>query len=65
MVSKPLKTLTFKKFKRLLHKYCAKFVKNLKKHFKKSDIRQFLVLLYDFVPNMKNHWSIDRLLKKG
>ena len=38
-------------------------LKILKKYLKKFDIRQFLVLLYDFVPNMKNYWSIDRLLK--
>ena len=35
MGSKPLTTLAFKIFKHLLHKYYAKFVKNLKKIFKK------------------------------
>ena len=34
-----------------------------KKHPDKFDIRQFLVLLYDYVPNMKNYYSIDRRLK--
>ena len=55
------KTLAFKKFKRFPYKYYATFVKALKKHPNKLNIRQFLVLLYDCVPNIKNYWSIDRL----
>ena len=57
------KTLLFKKFKRLLYIYYPKFVKIFKEHPNKSDIRQFPVLLYDCVPNMKSFYSIDRLLK--
>ena len=34
-----------------------------KKHPNKFDIRQFLVLLHGYVPNMKNYYSIDKLLK--
>ena len=37
-----------------------KALKTVKKHPNKLDIRQFLVLLYDCVPNMKNFWSIVR-----
>ena len=37
--------------------------KRLKKHPNKFDIRQFLVFVYDCVPNIKSYWSIDRLLK--
>ena len=29
------------------------------------DIKQFLVLLYDFIPNMKYVWNINRFLKTG
>ena len=54
-----LKTLAFKKFKHPLYKYYPKFVKTFKKHPNKFDIRQFLVPLYDYVPNMKNYYSID------
>ena len=57
------KTLVFKKLKRFLYKYYPTFVKTFKKHPNKFDIRQFLVLLYDCVPNMKSYHSIDRLLK--
>ena len=57
------KTLVFKKVKRVLHKYYPKFVKIFKKHPNKFDIREFLVLLYDCVPNMKNYYGIDGLLK--
>ena len=39
-----LKTLVFKRFKRLLYKYYPKFVKKFKKHTNKFDMRQFLVL---------------------
>ena len=56
-------TLAFKKFKHLLYKYYPKFVKTFKKNPNRFDIRQFLVLLYYCVPNMKLFWSIDRLLK--
>ena len=59
------KALTFKKFKRPLHKYYPKFVKTFKKHPNKFDIRQFLVILFYFVPNIKNYYSIDRLLKNA
>ena len=58
------KTLAFRKFKHLLYRYHPKFVKAFKKHPNKFDIKQFLVLLYDFVPNVKIFWSTDRLLKK-
>ena len=57
------KTLVFKKFKCLLYKYYTKFVKTFKKDPNKFDIRQFLVLLYDCVPNMKNYYNIDRFLE--
>ena len=57
------KALSFKKFKHLLYRYHPKFVKAFKKHPNKFDMKQFLVLLYDFVPNMKIFWSTDRLLK--
>ena len=57
------KTLACKKFKHFLNKYQPKFVKTFKKHPNKFDIGQFLLLLYDCVPNMKNFWSIGRLLK--
>ena len=56
-------TLVFKKFICLLYKYYPKFVKMSKKHPNKFDIRQFLVLLYDCVPNKKTYYSIDRLVK--
>ena len=59
------KTLVFKKFKHLLYKYYPKFMKTFKKNPNKFDIRELLVLLYDCVPNMKNVWSIDRLLKNA
>ena len=36
---------------------------NLLERPNKFDIRQFLVHLYDYVPNMKNCYSIDGLLK--
>ena len=36
---------------------------NLLERPNKFDIRQFLVLLYDCVPNMKNYYRIDGLLK--
>ena len=57
------KALVFKTFKCLLYKYYPKFVKNFSKHPYKFDIGQFLVLLYDCVPNIKNYYSVDRLLK--
>ena len=57
------KYLTFIKFKHLLYKYYPKFVKTYKQHPIKFDIRQFLVLLYDSAPNIKNYCSIERLLK--
>ena len=47
------KTLAFKKFKHLIYKYYPKFVKTFKRHLNKFDMRQFVVLLYDCVPNMK------------
>ena len=58
-----LKTLAMKNFKHLLYKYYPKFFKPFKIHPNKLDIRQFLVLLYSYVPNMKNLWTIDRLSK--
>ena len=56
-------TLAFKKFTHLLCKYYPKFVKIFKKHPSECDIRQCLVFLYDWVPNIKNYCSIYRLLK--
>ena len=56
-------TLVFKNFKHLLCKYYPKFVLTFKKHLNKFDIRQFLVLLYDCIPNMKNYYSINKHLK--
>ena len=47
----------------LLYKYYPKFIKTFKKHCHKFNIRQFLVLLYGFVPYIKDYCSIDRLLK--
>ena len=57
------KTLVFKKLECLLCKYYPKFVQMFKKHPNKFDRRQFLVLLYECVPYMKNYYSIDRLLE--
>ena len=48
------RTLVFKKFKHLLCKYYPKFVKAYKKQPKRLDIRRFIVLLYDCVPDMKH-----------
>ena len=39
-------------------------MKTFKIHLNKFDIRQFLVPLYDCVTNMRNYYSIGRLLKK-
>ena len=58
------KPLAFKRFKDFLYKYYPKFFKTFKKHPNKFDIRQFFVILYDCVPNIKYQWSIDELLKK-
>ena len=57
------KTLVFKKAKRVLYKCYPKFVGAFKKHPHKFYIRQFVVLLYDCVPKMKNYRSTGRLLK--
>ena len=57
------KTLVSKRFKGFLQKYHPKFVKRFKIHFKNFDRKQFFVLLYDCIPNMKKYFSIDRLLK--
>ena len=57
------KTLAFKTLKRLLYKYYPTFVKGDKKQSKGLDIKQFLVLLYDCIPNTKHVWSIAGLLK--
>ena len=57
------KTLAFKKVKHLLYKCYPKLVKTFKIHRNKFNIRQFLLLLYDYVPNMKNYCSINSLLK--
>ena len=48
------KILAFKKFEHFLYKYYSKLVKTFKKHPNKFNIRQFFVLLYDCIPNMKN-----------
>ena len=37
----------------------------LKKQHNRLDIRQFLVLLYDCLPNMKHVWNIERLVKNA
>ena len=58
------KPLAFKRFKHLLYKYYPKFFKTFKKHPNNFDRRQFFVILYDCVPNIKYQWSIDKLLKK-
>ena len=50
------KTLVFKKFKGFLCKYYPKLVKTFEKHRNKFDVIQFLALLYDCVPNMKNYY---------
>ena len=55
------KTLVFIKLKYHLYKYYPKFVKTIKKHPNKFDLRQFLVLLYECVPNMRKYYSIDTL----
>ena len=58
------KTLVFKKIKRLLDKYYPKFAETLKKHPNDSDIKQFFFFfLHGCVSNMKNYYSIDRLLR--
>ena len=49
------KTLAFKKLKCILYKHYPKFGKNFKKHPSKFNIRQFHVLLYDCVSNIKNY----------
>ena len=56
------KTLTFKKFKCLLYKYHPRFSKICKNNV---HLNQFLVLLYDFVPNSKQLLSIEKLLKNA
>ena len=56
--------LTFKKDKRHLYRYYyPKMVKDYKKQITRLDIRQSLVLLSNFIQNMKHVWSIDKLLK--
>ena len=59
------KSLTFKKCKHLLCKYYPQFFKAYKKQPNRLETRQFLVLLYDCIPNMKHVWNIDRLLKNA
>ena len=59
------KRLVFKQFKRLLYRYCPKFVKTFKKYPNKFNMRQLFVHLYDCVLNMKNYYSIDRILKNN
>ena len=58
-----LKTLAFKKIKRILYEHYPKFANAYKKQPNRLDLWQFLVLLYDCVPNIKHVWSIDRLFK--
>ena len=55
------KTLTFKKFNRLLYKYYPRFSKICKIS---AHLNQFLVLLYDCMLSLKRFLSIDKLLKK-
>ena len=55
------KTLAFKKFKRLPYKYYPQFVKAYKKQPNRLGVRHFLFLLNDWIPNMKQVWSIDRI----
>ena len=59
------KTSAFKNVKHLLYKIYLKFVKVYKKQPNRLDIRKFLVLLYDCVPNMKDVWSINKPLKNA
>ena len=57
------KTVVFKTSKCLLYKHYHKYFQTFKNHPNKFDVSQFLVLLYDYVPNIKNCYSINRLLK--
>ena len=63
------KTSDFKKLKHLLYKYYPKLVKTHKNESNLSsyivDINQFLVVLYDCVPNLKQFLSIGNLSKKN
>ena len=49
----------------MLYKYQPKFVKAHKKQTNILDIRQVFVLLFDCVPNMRDVWRTDRLLKNA
>ena len=51
-VFKDLDAFKFRKFKRILFNYYSKFAKTFSKHSNKFDLEQFLVLLYDCVPNI-------------
>ena len=57
------KALAFKKFKSLLYKCYPKIVNKFKNHRNTFDMRHLFVILFDCVPNIKNYYSIDRLLK--
>ena len=61
------KTFAFKRIKRFLRKNYPRFVKAYKNESNSScnrlDIRQFLIILCDWVSIMKHVWSIDRHLK--
>ena len=62
-IDNPSTFLAFKKDKRHLYRYYPNMVKGYKKQLKRLDIRQYLVLLSNFVRNMKHVWSINKLLK--
>ena len=56
------RTLAFKKLKRLLHKYYARFSKICKNTA--AQLNQFFVLLYGCVPNLKRFLSIEKFFVK-
>ena len=56
------KTSSLKKFKRLLYKYYPRFSTICKNSM---HLNQFLVLLYNIVPNLRHSWSIHKLLKNA
>ena len=53
---------SFKTFKHFLHKYCPRFSKICKNSM---HLNQFLVLLYDCLPNFRHFLSIHKLLKNA
>ena len=65
MLTTTQKFLSFRKFRHLLCKYYSKFVKGHNKRPHRLLMRQFLVLLYDCILDMKHVWSIGRLLQNA